>query len=93
MKNIQQRLETHKKEIAKQFGYTKNDLWPTLETPKYTVQMKTIKNYYGTVWIAYEVRKSGAIAYTMHGRWKDAKYMKEKGNKIKKIVLEDYKNE
>jgi len=51
-----------------------------------------LKHYYGTVWVATKWNKENdAVHYFAKGRWKDIKYLKDDGYKIKKIVLEEFK--
>lgn len=58
--------------------------------PHYEIHTKKMKNYYGTVWYAFNFTKLGACHYIIEGRWKDIKFYKEEGLTIKKRVLVSY---
>jgi hypothetical protein len=86
-------------ELVEKYGYMKaqklgiseamDNLMATI--PKYQIQYKTLKNYYGTVWLASKWDKNNTVSYVIHGRWKDIKHRKDDaGYEIKKFVLTPY---
>lgn len=72
-------------ELAQIFGYY-NCNGTKLANVFY--QFKTLKNYYGTVWLA--IKPNGA--YSISDHYKTIKEQKKYGYKIKKFELEPYNN-
>jgi hypothetical protein len=91
--------ERKQNELAEKYGYLKpfktgisdhlDDLMSKI--PKYQIQYKSLKTYYGTVWYAYKWNNDDTCSYVIQGRWKDIKHNKENGYTIKKVVLTPYK--
>ena len=48
---------------------------------------KTLKHYYGTVWLRYKW-DNGTVRYKIEGRWKDVKIPHHNEDKIKKDINE-----
>ena len=78
------------KELMDKYGPLKNKIFPDTDFPPCPVEWKTLKNYYGTVWLAIKWSDSGAAHYHIQGRWKDIKHNKENDYEIKKFVLTPY---
>lgn len=74
-------------ELAERDGY--EELYGT-KIPPYPKQLKKLKNYYGTVWLVYRWTETGAVHFSIHGRWKEAKVAKSEGYKVQKFVLTPY---
>ena len=75
-------IKKKEEELAEIFGY--DETFP--DVPKVYRQWKTLKNYYGTVWLA--IKPNGA--YCIYSRWKDAKDEIQYGYKVKKFELSPY---
>lgn len=74
-------------EIAEKYGYTTIMGHPF---PKYPIQIKTLKKYYGTIYLAFKWKDSETVAYSIHDHWKNAQYDKAFGYTIRKVVLTPY---
>ena len=66
---------------------------PEIKIPLYPVEFKTLKGYYGTVWVAYKFTESGACHLKIDDHWKNIKDRKDDGYKIQKFELEPYEDE
>lgn len=79
-------LYTKEKELREKYGVQKTQ-WG--EVPVVYRQFKTLKRYYGTVWIAYHTEKK---TYIITDHYKDIEEdVKKRRYKLKKVVLEEYK--
>ena len=78
-------VKNKEEELTQIFGY---DTFGDTKLPKVPRQYKTLKNYYGTVWLA--IKPNGA--YRISDHYKDIKQDKEYGYRIKKFELEPYNN-
>jgi hypothetical protein len=67
----------------------KNILGNTFEGPKYEMEQKDLKHYYGTVFLGVKWGKNGNCSYVILGRWKEAKHYRDDYN-IEKFVLTPY---
>jgi len=79
-------VRAKEKELAKIYGY--DATFP--DVPKIYHQYKTLKNYYGTVWLAYKWNENGTGAYSIHARWKECKDNRDYGYKIQKFELSPF---
>ena len=82
--------KTKEKELMEKYGSIKSEIWKDAEFAPYPIEYKTLKNYYGTVWLAYKWSDSGAVAYSIQGRWNDIKHRRDDGYTIKKFELTPY---
>jgi len=79
------KVREKEQELVKIYGY--DNTFP--DVPNIYHQFKTLKNYYGTVWLCHKWR-NGTCAYSIHSRWKDAKDNIQYGYKVKKFELSPY---
>lgn len=75
-------VKKKEEELAQIFGYS--EIFK--DAPKVYRQFKTLKNYYGTVWLC--IKKNGC--YIIHSRWKDAKENIQYGYKVIKFELSPF---
>jgi len=60
--------------------------------PRYGIQYKTLKKYYGTVWYAYRFSDNGTLSLKIEGRYADlSAYKDDKTFTIKKKIFVPYK--
>jgi len=78
-------------ELAKIYGYRENKYFPNSKVPKYIIDFKTLKGYYGTVWLASKWNDD-CVSYVLHSHYNKIKGRKQDGYKIRKIVFEEYNN-
>lgn len=78
-------VKKKEQELAQIFGYEE---FGDTKLPKVFYQHKTLKNYYGTVWLA--IKSNGA--YSISDHYRTIKENKKYGYKIKKFELEPYNN-
>lgn len=71
-------------ELAERYGY--ETIYDT-KVPPFPKQLKTLKNYYGTVWLCIKWSKG---VYSIHSRWKDAKENIQYGYKVIKFELSPF---
>lgn len=72
----------------KELGLIESDFKDKMLIPRCSLEFKTLKNYYGTIWIKYRFNESGSCAFKIEGRMKDLGIIE--GFKVKKIALEPY---
>lgn len=73
----------------KELGTIESDFKDKMLIPRCPLQYKTLKNYYGTVWVTYKFNENGCV-YQIAGRLKDLG-VKEESFTTKKFVLSPYK--